>query len=267
MSKITAIIVDDEKQARHGLQVLLERDSDVELIATCKDGMQAIQQIQDKQPDLLFLDIQMPGINGFEVLNSVPHQLIPPVIFTTAYDQYALQAFEVHALDYLLKPFTDARFYRALQFAKEQIRSRTSQAVHERLLDLLKHYEARAGNEPPHLVHESSTRAAARERLVVRTSGKICFIPLATILYIEACDYFVKIKTDKSEHMVRESLKALAGRLPRERFARIHRSHIVNLEAITEIQPYQNGDFHVMLRNGKELRGSRKYRGVVSGRW
>ena len=260
MTKIRAIAVDDEKQAREGLKALLKKDPEVELIACCSNGMEAIASIIKLRPALLFLDIQMPEVNGFEVLNSLPKKNIPPVIFTTAYDQYALKAFEIHAIDYLLKPFTDSRFFQALDYAKEQIRNTTHTQLQKRLLGLLQNYSS-LETEPTRLIREDS-RDFPVKRLVVKTSGKIHILQLRSILFFEACDYYVKIHTDKQEYMVRESLKALTARLPSDSFVRIHRSTIIHIESVQELQPYTNGDFHVTLRNGIRLKGSRTYREV-----
>ncbi len=259
MKKISTIVVDDEKQARNGLKVLLERDPEIEVLSFCSNGMEAIEQITRLQPQLLFLDIQMPEINGFDVIGSLPEHLLPAVIFATAYDKYALRAFEVHAIDYLLKPFTDKRFFQALEHAKNQIRSNQSLAVHQGLASLLTDYQSRSENAATVIIHDR-VPSAARDRLVIKSSGKIQFIPLNHIRYLLSKDYYVTVFTDKSEYMVRESLKALLERLPEEIFLRIHRSHVINLNAIRTIEPYTNGDFHVTLLNGSTLRGSRKYR-------
>lgn len=260
MNEMKIIAVDDEKQAREGLKALLERDPDVELVASCKDGMEALISIEKLRPELLFLDIQMPEINGFEVLNSLPQKMIPPVIFTTAYDQYALKAFEIHAIDYLLKPFTDARFFEALNRAKEQIQNAKHIQLQTGLLNLLQNYSS-SKTEPNRLVREGLHNSSVT-RLVVKTSGKIHILPLANILFFEACDYYVKIHTVEQEYMVRESLKALAARLPADSFIRVHRSTIVHIEAVRDLQPYVNGDFHITLKNKTCLKGSRNYREI-----
>ncbi len=263
MNKLAAVIVDDEKQARDGLKVLLARDPKIEVIAVCRNGMQAIDEIARLQPDLLFLDIQMPEINGFEVLNSLPDDILPAVIFATAYDKYALQAFEVHAIDYLLKPFTDARFFEALERAKQQIRGTQTRHISHRLLSLLNDYQDVHGDDPSVLVHEGEAVKPANDRLVIKSSGKIHLMPLRRIHYFESSDYFVTVHAERQEYMVRESLKSLVARLPESQFFRIHRSTVVNLNMIQTVQPHANGDFAVTLRSGRELRGSRKYRRVL----
>ncbi len=260
MNRLTTVIVDDEKQARDGLKVLLACDPEVEVVAVCRNGMQAIDEITRLQPDLLFLDIQMPEINGFEVLSSLSDDILPAVIFATAYDKYALQAFEVHAIDYLLKPFTDARFFEALGRAKQQIQGTQTRRISKRLLSLLNDYRDLHGTDPSVLVHEGEAVRPANDRLVIKSSGKIHLLPVSRIHYFESSDYFVTVYAERQEHMVRESLKSLMARLPENQFFRIHRSLIVNLGMIQTVLPHANGDFRVTLRNGRGLRGSRKYR-------
>ncbi len=257
---ITAIIVDDEKQARDGLKVLLKHDPEVEVIACCKNGIEAIEEVTRRQPHLLFLDIQMPEINGFEVLSSLPHGTLPAVIFATAYDKYALRAFEVHAIDYLLKPFTDKRFFEALNRAKQQVGDSQTQTLNQRLLHLLNDYRTSKHDVTPQLIEEASRVTAAPDRLVLKASGEIHFVPFGRIESLQSDDYYVNILTDGRQYLVRESLKALLQRLPAGRFERIHRSTIVNTTKIISVTPYANGDFSVTLRTGERVRGSRKYR-------
>lgn len=262
MNRFSAIVVDDEKKARDGLSMLLSKDPEIDLVAVCKNGMEAITQINSLKPQLLLLDIQMPEINGFEVLSSIDPDKMLAIVFTTAYDQYALKAFEIHAIDYLLKPFTDERFFEALAHAKHHILHASLQQIHLNLNSLLKGYQTeQAAPENDRLISaESRQTAPFLERLVIKSSGKVYFLRFDEIIWIEACDYFVKIHTSDKTHMVRESLKTMENRLPESSFLRIHRSHMINSQMIRTLEPFFNGDFFITLSNGKTLKGSRNYK-------
>lgn len=262
MRRFKTIAVDDEKKARDGIRVLLEKDKEIDLVAICENGMVAIEAIERFRPEILFLDIQMPEINGFEVLNSLPADIMPAVIFTTAYDQYALKAFEIHAIDYLLKPFTDDRFYQALERAKDHIDSAALQDLQDNLSRLLKNYvKSQAANPQASLIQGTTAdNSPLTDRLVIKSSGKVYFLTFDEILSIEAQDYFVKIITPSAHYMVRERLKNIATRLPENVFLRVHRSTIVNIRAIRSWEPFFNGDFYLTLTNGKQIKGSRNYR-------
>ena len=248
------IIVDDEPEAREGVALLLNDDPDTEVVAVCANGLEAIQAIQDLSPDLLFLDIQMPQINGFEVLNSLPIEQQPAVIFTTAYDEYTLKAFEVHAIDYLLKPFTDERFYRALAHAKELVRSRQSPP----LQSLLQAQPSRTDDQNT-LVEEG--QKAVSDKLIVKSDGRVHFVPHAHIIWVEAYDYYVKIHVKDRYFLLRDRLKHMEQYLPADQFVRIHKSSIVNVHHIASLVPQDSGsEYQVMLTNGVELKSSRSYR-------
>jgi two-component system LytT family response regulator len=243
--KIRAFIVDDEPLARQRLRTLLESDADIEIAGECADGCQAVAALQEHKPDLLFLDVQMPRLDGFGVLAALRDVYLPVVIFVTAHDRYALQAFEVHALDYLLKPFDRERFRTALERAKAQVRREQSGEVNQRLLALLQH------------VHETNKHL---ERLVVKSAGRVCFVRLEDIDWIEAAANYVRLHVGKETHLLRESLSGLEARLDGKRFLRIHRSFIVNIERIRELQPAFHGDYVIILQDGTELTLSRGYR-------
>lgn len=254
MLSIKTVIVDDEKAAREGLETLLSEDKDIELMRCCKDGMEAIEYLRDGPCDLLLLDIQMPAISGFDVLNSIPSA--PTTIFITAFDEYAVQAFDHHALDYLLKPFTNERFYQALQRAKSQIRSRKSQDnTFNQLLDYLKGQE-----ESSELVPMNRTD---KTRLVIRSSGKIVLINTDGILWVEAYDYYVRIHCGEETHMIRESLKGIHERLPPEHFMRVHKSAIVNMTRVKSLEHLQNAEYMINLDDGTSVKVSRSYKASV----
>jgi len=251
MEKIRTIIVDDEPLARDSMRVLLERDSEIELVAECANGHGALQAIQELAPDLLFLDVQMPEMDGFEMLARVETERLPVVIFVTAYDQHALRAFEVHALDYLLKSYSDDRFEAALRRAKEQIRQKKVNEVSQRLVALLD--DRKQGKAQPE-------RGAYLTRLVVKSGGRVFFLKTAEIDWIEAADYYVYLHVGGKSHLLRETMNTLEKQLDPRKFQRVHRSTIVNLDRIKELQPHAHGDYTVILYDGTPLKLSRSYR-------
>jgi len=243
--KIRTLIVDDEPLARQRLRRLLEADPDITLLGESGDGQQALADLRNLRPDLVFLDVQMPVLDGFGVLQALAGSSLPVVIFVTAHDRYALKAFEVHALDYLLKPFDKARFGSALEHAKTQVRQGTAAALDERLQELLQTVQA---------------RRPGPERLIVRSAGRIFFVRIEDIDWIEAAGNYVCLHVGKEEHLLRESLTALEKKLDPARFVRIHRSTIVNLERVRELQPVFHGDYVLILQDGRELAVSRGFR-------
>ena len=251
--KIRALIVDDEPLARQRVRLLLDEEPDVEVIGESGDGFEAVDQIQATSPDLVFLDVQMPEMDGFEVLRRVPDSRVrgTVVIFTTAYDQHALQAFEVHALDYLLKPFKPARFAEAVQRARELIANKQAgQAVsHARgLLALL-------GEKPP-------TPAGQLTRLAVKSPGKVTFVELDQVQVIEAAGKYAVVHVGKENHVLRETMASLEAHLPPQQFLRISRSVIVNIDQIQELQPMFKGENLVVLKNGKSYPTTRPMREI-----
>ena len=267
MNKIRTLIIDDEPEAREGVKYLIEANQENELLGLCKNGLEAINQINALRPDLIFLDIQMPEINGFDVLNSIDSHAMPSVVFITAYDQYALKAFELHAVDYLLKPFTDERFYKALAHANQQIRNHSLRDINVQLASLLDSYKQDYPNSrEDSLIKEPGTKKSPlQNRLVIKSSGKIYFIQLHEIIWIEAYDYYVKIHVQDRFYLLRESMKRMETRLPSDQFVRIHKSSIINLSYIQELEPYYNGEFFVKLSKGQKLKLSRNYRKNLMG--
>jgi two-component system, LytTR family, response regulator len=244
---IRALIVDDEPLARQRIRTLLEKDSEVEVIDECGDGRAALAAIQEYRPDLVFLDVQMPVLDGFGVIEELGGALMPAVIFVTAHDRFALRAFEVHAFDYLLKPFDKERFHTALERAKAAVTQSRNGDV-QQLLALLK--DVRETRSLP-------------ERLVVKTGGRVFFVRIEEIDWIEAAGNYVRLHCGKEDHLLRESMSGVEGRLDERQFLRIHRSTIVNVERIQELQPAFHGDYAVILRDGTELTLSRGYRDKV----
>ena len=253
--KIKTIIADDEPLAREKIRNLLEQDPDIELIGECADGIETVTAIRNQQPDLVFLDVQMPELDGFGVLKALHDSNMPTLIFVTAYDQYALRAFEVHALDYLLKPFDRERFQKALQRAKEHIRKEKSGEVNEKLLTLLEDLKSEKSNN-----HERKYL----DRLVIKAGGRVTFLKTEEIDWIEAAGNYIRLYIGKDSHLLRETMNNIQTKLDPEKFLRIHRSTILKIDRIKELQPWYHGEYFVTLENGKQLTSSRSYRHQLS---
>ncbi len=246
-SRIRTVIVDDEAPARSRIRQLLRAEPDFELIGECANGRQALETIRRDKPDLVFLDVQMPRLTGLDVCESAAAEGIevPLVIFVTAYDEFALKAFELHAIDYLLKPFDRERFQKAAGHAREQFRRVKGAAPDSRMTALLD--DLRAGFKKP-------------GRLVFKQNGRVIFVRTDTIDWIEADGNYARFHAGADSHYVRETLAGLEAQLPSEKFMRISRSVIVNLDRVKELQPLFYGDYSVILQDGSKLNMSRTYR-------
>jgi two-component system LytT family response regulator len=242
---IRALIVDDEPLARERLQMMLKSELDIEVVGEAINGDAAVASIRKLSPDLVFLDIQMPELDGFSVITEIGPERMPATIFVTAYDRYALRAFEVHALDYLLKPFDRERFQQALARARAQLQGKETAALNQRLSALL---EQLHGEKQP------------LERVVVKESGRIFFLKAEQIDWVEAAENYVQIHVGKESHLLRETMARIEARLDPRRFVRIHRSAIINLERLKELQPLFHGDYTVILADGTQLTLSRGYK-------
>ena len=243
--KIRTLIVDDEPLARERIRKLLEKEADLEIVGDCTDGSEAVSAIGEHKPDLVFLDVQMPELDGFGVLEQLDPRAMPAIIFVTAHDRFALRAFDVHALDYLLKPFDSERFKKALERARERIRRHQTGELSHRISELLA--DLKTGPPP-------------QNRLAIKTAGKVLFLKLEEIDWIEAADNYVSLHVGNESHLHRETMAALEGKLPADKFMRISRSTIVNIERIKELQPLFHGEYAVVLRNGTRLTLSRSHR-------
>lgn len=242
--KIRALIVDDEPLARQRIRLLAVGEPELELIGECDNPTDAIAAINHHSPDLLFLDVQLPGMDGFDLLKNLPRERLPVVIFTTAYDNHAVRAFEAHALDYLLKPFQPERFKAAIARAQEHIATRQASCAARGLLDLL-------AAQPT-----SSTAHAAAQyltRLTIKTDEKVVVIKTVDIDSIESAGNYVAVNAGKESHILRETLNALEKQLDPENFLRVSRSAIVNLDRVKELQPMFKGEHNIVLQNGKRL--------------
>jgi two-component system LytT family response regulator len=233
--KIRALIADDETLARSNLSILLRLDADIEIVSECGSGAEALSQIRRKKPDLVFLDVQMPECDGFDVLELLGRDQPPALVFVTAYDQYALRAFEAGALDYLLKPFSNARFGKALERAKERVR---------------------VGKDQSQKV----------DRFVVKNAGEVLFLKISEVDWIEAADYYACLHVGPRTHLIRRSMSDLDQDLDQTSFCRIHRSTIVNLERIRGLKLSEDGEYEAVLDSGTRLRLSRRYRRQLQSR-
>jgi two-component system, LytTR family, response regulator len=259
MKPIRALIVDDEVLARRRIRNLLRGRVEFSVVGECANGQDALSAIKRRSPDLVFLDVQMPDLDGFGVLEELAADQLPVIIFVTAYDQYAIRAFEFHALDYLLKPFDDERFEKTLEWAQEQIEQRQFLRLSERMLAMLEDHQ---GGLKSGAVKSSNAMAESRplSRLIVKSVGRVFFIRTEDIDWIEAEGYYARLHVGGKSHLLRETLTNLESQLDQNRFLRIHRSTIVNLERIRELQPQSHGEFTVVLNDGAQLRLSRGYR-------
>lgn len=259
MSAIRTLIVDDEVLAREMIAELLAGDSEIEIIGECGNGLEALMMIQSESPDLVFLDIQMPDLDGFSLIERVGLKQMPMTIFVTAFDRYALRAFTVHALDYLLKPFDHERFYESLERAKFQLHNQGLENVKKHITDLLTDLKFNPRENKSDAL-SISQKKDYRNRLAVKSNGRLFFLKVKEINWIEAAGDYVHLHTDKKSHLIREKIGDIAIKLDPEMFLRIHRSTIVNIELIKDIQPLFKGEYIVTLTNDKQLNLSRGYR-------
>jgi two-component system LytT family response regulator len=251
---VRTVIADDERLARQKLLILLDSEPQVKVVAECQDGRQTVSAIRSLQPDMLLLDIQMPDLDGFQVLSEIPPEEMPVVIFTSAYDQYAIRAFEANALDYLLKPFDQERLHHALEKARSELRKAHDREITHRILNLLSQVRSVA---LPALEPDS--------RLVIKANGRVVFLDLDSIEWVEAAANYVRLNVGKESYLFRETISRISERLNASHFVRIHRSTIVNVRKIKELIPVNSGEYVVVLKSGRELSCSRGYRAALQG--
>jgi len=243
---LRVLIVDDERPARQKIRRFLSAHTDIEAIFEASDGLKAMQIIRDESPDLVFLDVQMPGLDGFGVAEALDAETAPHIVFVTAFDQHALRAFDVYAVDYVVKPFDEARFGKALARAKSANASRTARSEHARIRRLLDDLQAR--------------RPATADRFVVEAGDRMVLLPVERIDRVEALRNYVRIHSGKEVFRLRATIARLEERLDSTQFVRINRSDIVNVNRIEELRPWSHGDRIVVLTGGTTLRLSRRYR-------
>ncbi len=252
-NKISVILADDEPHAITSMEILLHAEDDMEITAIAADGIQAAAMILQYQPQLVFLDIQMPGMSGFDVLDAVKGAYLPFFIFVTAFDNYAIKAFEASALDYLLKPYNDERFYKSLQKARQAIQLKTTQQYAQQVEGLLLNMQA------------ATPKPAYTNKLAIKNNGQVSFIETADIVYIESIGNYVKFHTAKETKIATYTFKQLSDILDPAIFKRIHKSFMVNFGQVVRIEPFLHGDYLIILKTGIKLKLSRNYKKSFDG--
>ncbi len=261
--KIRVIIVDDESLAREALCLMLKDDPEIEVIAECGNGREAVQVIRKQSPDIVFIDVQMRGMDGFQVVEEIGVEQMPVTVFVTAYDKYALRAFAAHALDFLLKPFDHDRFNMALQRAKVRVREQESGLVNENLIALLKDIKAlsdtsslKADVSKPNVVNYKEPL----DRIGIKSGGRIYFLKTEEIDWVEGYGDYLKLHAGSRSHLIRDTVGNFHSKLDSKMFLRIHRSTIVNIERIKDIQPLFKGEYIITITSGISLKSSRSFR-------
>ncbi len=262
---IRTLIVDDEELARRGIEIRLREHADIEVVGHCSNGREALAAIAEHQPDLMFLDIQMPGLSGFDVLTRVPQESMPSVIFVTAFDRYALDAFEAQALDYLLKPINDDRFRQSVQRVREQWEQRRAVAQREKLMSLLAQTRGSGSIDEQTLRQQLEEARESRyaEILPIRDDNDTVRLNVSTIDWIDAAGDYMCLHAEGRTYVLRETMKSLAEILGPKVFQRVHRSTIVNVNRVRRLRPHTNGEYFLTLEDGQEIKLSRSYRDRV----
>lgn len=260
--KIRAVIVDDESLAREVLSLMLKDDSEMELIAECRNGREAVQVIRKQSPDIVFIDVQMPGMDGFQVIEEIGVEKMPVTVFVTAYDKYALRAFTAHALDFLLKPFDHDRFNMTLERAKALVRQQEFAVMNEKLFALINDMKALAGKPISEADNDKPKDTNYKEpidRVAIKSSGRIYFLKTEEIDWVEGSGDYLSLHVGNKSHLIRETMGDFYAKLDSRKFLRIHRSTIVNIERIKDIQPLFKGEYIITLTSGIKLKSSRGY--------
>ena len=263
--KITTVIVDDEALSRRGIELRLREAGDFDIVAQCTNGREALAAISTYKPDLVFLDIQMPGMSGFEVLAQLPQESLPVLVFVTAYDQYAIQAFEARAVDYLLKPIDEVRFKAALERVREHVRAKTAANQRDRLMEIIAEITGSGELALDELLARGRAAVEARhpEVLPIRQGRETVRVPVASIRWIDAAGDYMCIHAGNDTHILRGTMKELEELLDPKLFQRVHRSTIVNLRLVKSLRAHMNGEYFLTLDGGHELKLSRTYRDKV----
>ena len=263
---IRTLIVDDEPLARRGLELRLAGESDVQIVRQCANGEEAVSAVAQLRPDLMFLDVQMPGLDGFATLRKIPQEQLPVVVFVTAFDHYAVRAFESSAIDYLLKPIDDSRLHQALFRVRQQLRERDAERNCAQLLSLLGQLSGKPALTLDDVLDDG---AAARltqgeeARLAIRDGGRTVRVEMRSIRWIDAAGDYMCIHTDSETHILRATMRELEKQLDPRRFQRVHRSTIVNMDCVRAMRPHINGEYFLTLESGKELKLSRSYKDKI----
>jgi two-component system LytT family response regulator len=257
MPDIKAIIIDDEDHAREGILLRLKKFDNISVVAECRDGKEGIKAINKHKPELVFLDIQMPGMNGFEMLDKLKSEDMPVIIFVTAYDKYALKAFEVHAADYLLKPINTSRFESAVKYALEQIENHNQKEYSGNIKELIKEYFSSTDGK-------KTTNKNYLKKITIKRKNIIKLIDIDDIEYIESEGDYLNIYARENKHLERGRLHVIEKKLDPSKFVRIHRSVIVNIDKIDKLVSSDHGDYLVYLKSGVKLKMSRNYKGILN---
>ncbi|MCC3860237.1 LytR/AlgR family response regulator transcription factor [Pseudemcibacter aquimaris] len=262
MNKIRTLLVDDEPLALQGLKIRLEQFDDLEVVDTASNGREAVKKIRSEKPDLVFLDIQMPGMGGFDVVKALANEELPIIIFATAFDKYAIQAFETHATDYLLKPIEEERLEQAISRVREQISEHIAIEQNAKLIDLIRNMD-----DPPEIelseiltADDITTKKQFESQFSIKDRGEITLVSVSSIQWIDAAGDYMCLHTDNKTHILRETMKNMEKRLDPDVFKRIHRSTIVNINMIEKLASSAGGKYLITLKNGSELQASRNYR-------
>ena len=264
MAKLKAVIVDDEELARRGLALRLQQYPDVEIIAQCAGGREALDVVNQQSPDLVFLDVQMPGMDGFDFVRRIQPDAMPLIIFVTAYDQYAIDAFRVHAVDYILKPPEEKSLTGALENARRQLVQKHAVSDKGRLLSVISDITGKGTAEMEDwLARGGELKQSFPDRITIRDNGRVTFVEIDEIDWIDAAGDYMCLHTNGQVHVMRSTMKQLECQLDPDRFQRIHRSTIINLSRVREISPHNNGEYYLVLEGGARLKMSRNYRDKV----
>jgi two-component system LytT family response regulator len=263
--KINTVIVDDEALSRRGIELRLRDAGDFNIVAQCTNGREALAAISTYKPDLVFLDMQMPGMSGFEVVAHLPQESLPVLVFVTAYDQYAVQAFEARAVDYLLKPIDEGRFKAALERVREHVRAKTAANQRDRLMEIIAEITGSGELALDELLARGRAAVEARhpEVLPIRQGRETVRVPVASIRWIDAAGDYMCIHAGNDTHILRGTMKELEELLDPKLFQRVHRSTIVNLRLVKSLRAHMNGEYFLTLDGGHELKLSRTYRDKV----
>lgn len=262
---IRAIIVDDEELARRGIEIRLAAHTDVTIVGMCENGREAIEAVAREKPDLMFLDIQMPGMSGFDVLARLPHDALPMIVFVTAFDRFALEAFEAQALDYLLKPINDTRFTQALERVRSLWRQRTAIAQRDKLMQLIAQTKGTGSLDADEIQRQLAAAVGPEypEVLPIRDDSGTVRLDVSRIDWIDAAGDYMCVHADGRTYVLRETMKSLEAILDPKIFQRVHRSTIVNIQRVRRLRPHTNGEYFLTLDDGQEIKLSRSYRDRV----
>jgi len=264
MSKIRTLIVDDESLARRGMRIRLEKFADIDVITECQNGREALAAIEEHSPDLIFLDIQMPGIDGFEVVRKMQGDSMPLVVFVTAFDQYAVDAFEIHAVDYVLKPIEDDRLAIAIERVRQHLNQSDNENHKKRLMDLISNITGQTPAQINEMLANGATSTSPYpEKIAIKDRGETTLVPSKEIAWVEAAGDYMCIHANDQVHVLRSTMKDLEAKLNPQNFQRIHRSTIVNLEQIEKVCSHINGEYYLVLHGGSRLKMSRSYRDKI----